>query len=107
MTFLDSLTVALFGLAVVFVMLTLLSLLVKIQSLVLGYIGSSGHKPDISAAAGISAEITAADDEGWSAGELKLLGVDERTAAMIMAIVSDESQIPLSELRFKMIKAID
>ena len=46
-------------------------------------------------------------DTGWSAGELRLIGVDEKTAAMIMAIVSHESQIPLSELQFKMIKAID
>jgi len=42
-----------------------------------------------------------------SAGELKLKGVDERTAAMIMAIVSHESGIPLSELQFKSIKAVD
>jgi hypothetical protein len=33
--------------------------------------------------------------------------VDEKTAAMIMAIISDETQIPLSELQFKKIKAID
>jgi hypothetical protein len=32
--------------------------------------------------------------------------VDEPTAAMIMAIVSDESGIPLSELCFKSIKLI-
>ena len=42
-----------------------------------------------------------------SSGELKLYNVEERTAAMIMAIVSDESGIPLSELYFKSIKAIE
>lgn len=60
-------------------------------------------------------DITSKDnDENWdldivqaSSGELRLVNVDEKTAAMIMAIVSDESQIPLSELSFKSIKAID
>jgi hypothetical protein len=42
-----------------------------------------------------------------SFGEVRLKDVDERTAAMVMAIVSDESQIPLSELRFKSIKAVE
>jgi len=40
------------------------------------------------------------------AGNIKLTEVDERSAAMIMAIVSDESGIPLSELRFKSIKKL-
>jgi len=40
-------------------------------------------------------------------GELKLFGVDEKTAAMIMAIVSDESKISLAELRFKSIKLLE
>ena len=42
-----------------------------------------------------------------TAGELKLFDVDEKTAAIIMAIVSHESKIPLSELQFKSIKALD
>lgn len=39
-----------------------------------------------------------------SCGVMKLQNVDDPTAAMIMAIVSDESGIPLSELQFKSIK---
>lgn len=38
--------------------------------------------------------------------ELKLTNVDEKTAALIMAIVSDESGIPLSELIFTSIKLV-
>jgi hypothetical protein len=37
-------------------------------------------------------------------GELKLIDVDEKTAALIMAIVSDQSGIPLSQLRFQSIR---
>lgn len=120
MTLGDSLMVSLLGLVVVSLVLILLSLLIKVQSLVLGYIMVHKHKLDEAATKSIdtrnfaaveertaAAEVPEALDEGWSAGELKLIGVDEKTAAMIMAIVSDESQIPLSELQFKMIKAID
>ena len=41
-----------------------------------------------------------------SSGDIKLNNVDERTAAMIMAIVADELQTPLNELRFKSIKEV-
>lgn len=37
----------------------------------------------------------------------ELIDVDEKTAAIIMAIVSDESGIPLERLAFKSIKKID
>jgi len=37
---------------------------------------------------------------------MKLVNVDEKTAAMIMAIISDESKIPLSELQFKSIRVV-
>ncbi len=120
MTFSDSVMVSLTGISVVFLVLIMLSFLIKVQSVALGYI--SVHHSKLSIAAkerkdaknvpvktetAITAEVPATADEGWSAGELNLLGVDEKTAAMIMAIVSHESQIPLSELQFKMIKAID
>lgn len=117
MTLADSLMVALFGFTVVFLVLVMLSLLVKLQSLVVGYImvhkdklDSSRSKKTVETYMPVEAEAAfdaEAVDEGWSAGELKLLGVDEKTAAMIMAIVSHETQIPLSQLQFKMIKAID
>lgn len=39
-----------------------------------------------------------------SAGEIKLYNVEERDAAMIMAIVADKTGIPLNELKFISIK---
>jgi len=42
-----------------------------------------------------------------STGELTLIGVDEKTTAMIMAILSDELKVPLCELQFKYIKLIN
>ena len=52
-------------------------------------------------------ETEPAEKKMGHAGELKLFDVDEKTAAIIMAIVSHESKIPLSELQFKSIKALD
>ena len=43
---------------------------------------------------------------GTYGGEVMLIDVDEKTAACIMAIVSHETGIPLSELIFKKIKAL-
>lgn len=113
MTLTDSIMVSLLGMGVVFLVLILLSLLIKIESQVIGYINAHNLKrspADLSVEKNEEELETIPEeviDEGWSAGELKLLGVDEKTAAMIMAIVSHESQIPLSELQFKKIKAID
>ena len=42
-----------------------------------------------------------------SEGELMLIKTDERTAAVIMAIISDRSKIPLNRLSFKSIKLLD
>ena len=41
-----------------------------------------------------------------SAGDVKLYDTDPRTAAMLMAIVADELQAPLNELRFLSIREI-
>ncbi|MGE5493798.1 MAG: hypothetical protein ACM3S4_00605 [Burkholderiales bacterium] len=43
----------------------------------------------------------------YAQGELELVRTDEKTAALIMGIVSYESGIPLDELIFHSIKLID
>ena len=44
---------------------------------------------------------------GMNQGELELINTDEKTAAVIMAIVSDKSGIPLNRLSFKSIKLVE
>ena len=65
----------------------------------------------ISLAGKILATATKGSDkpeaEEFSSGTLKLKGCDEKTAAMIMAIVADDTGIPLSELVFKSIKLVE
>lgn len=40
-------------------------------------------------------------------GDLVLRDVDDQTAALLMAIISDQTKIPLNELRFKSIKCLN
>ncbi len=56
-----------------------------------------------SAAQAPVAAPAAVNAPGTSSGDLELVGVDEKTAAVIMAIVSDKSGIPLNRLQFKSI----
>lgn len=95
----ESLLVALFCWAVVFSVLIVLFAIIRVFSFALK--AFSKKAVEIPAAA---AETE--PEEEFSSGALKLKDVDEQTAAMIMAIVSDESGIPLSELIFKSIKQI-
>ena len=102
-------TVMLVVFGVLFLMYVLISLAGKVIA------GISGHviggkkeeaKAEVKAAPAVEAK---AEDPGeeFSSGTLKLKGCDEKTAAMIMAIVSDNTGIPLSELVFKSIKLVD
>lgn len=106
MNVLEALPYSLFCFAVVFAVLACLWLLIRLFSVLIEALEKQLNKS--------SKPVTAAEpvkapeqNEAFSSGELKLYHVDEPTAAMIMAIVSDESGIPLSELSFKSIKAIE
>lgn len=105
MSFYESVILAVFGLGVVFVVLISLSAIIGIQSRILNAFTRKKETDNEDTAPVQSADENNAPD--ISAGELRLYDVDEKTAAMIMAIVSDETKIPLSELRFKSIKALD
>ncbi len=113
MDILTSLKVSFFGFLVVFVVLALISVSIRVLSKVLlAFEGKQGEVqtqkisvPSEEVAFGAEAHQSAENDVGY--GELKLYGVDEKTAAMIMAIVSDEAQVPLAELQFKSIKLLD
>ncbi len=49
--------------------------------------------------------VTLPDNE--SQGELELVGVDEATAAILMALVSYKTEIPLNRLAFRSIKFVE
>lgn len=104
MSLLEGLQILVIGVGIVFIVLISLSAAVSLESRIFGLFGKSKKENLTTDIAKHSEEASVANA---TAGELKLIDVDERTAAMIMAIVSDESQIPLSELNFKYIRAID
>jgi len=92
--------------AITFVVLIALFLLMKVFTLFFGFFKQKrlfiGNVPGIS-----ENESPELQDGGeFSAGTLALKDVDEPTAAMIMAIVSDESGIPLEHLIFRSIKLV-
>ena len=90
---------------VLFIMYVLISLAGKILAAATKDSGKTEAKPAVAAAA--AAPAAPAAEEEFSSGTLKLKGCDEKTAAMIMAIVADDTGIPLSELVFKSIKLVE
>ena len=105
---------ALFMISIVFIALLIIFLCIKIFSAVLN---AFDHKKDTSTKAPVAAAATTAPasapvkadapEEDFSSGTLKLKGCDEKTAAMVMAIVADDTGIPLSELVFKSITLVE
>lgn len=59
------------------------------------------------APATIVEEIAPSPEAPGSAGQIKLNSVEPKTAALLMAIVADKLQKPLSELRFISIKEVE
>lgn len=110
MSILEGLIISLFCIALVFFVLAFLFVLINVQSKVLNKISNqiTGKYTAKQVTDTTDATLDGGENgDGISTGELKLINVDEKTAAIIMAIVSHESQIPLSELSFKSIKAIE
>ena len=96
---------------VVFAVLFLMYVLISISGKVIEGLSKIGKKIEPAKAAPAApapaAAAPASPEEVFSSGSLKLKGCDEKTAAMIMAIVADDTGIPLSELVFKSIKLVD
>ena len=111
--FLYALQVSLFGIVIVFALLIILAILIMIISRIVRAGESIASKKKKKTEAPAEPTQVQAQTAGTplpdtlSQGSLVLEGVDEPTAAVIMAIVSDESGIPLNRLLFKSIKEKD
>ncbi len=105
MTLPESFLIALYCISGVMLLLAVLYIFLILFSKVLGKAGGEKEKGKADAKNEIKATPATAVNE-LSTGQLKLKDVDEPTAAMIMAIISDESGIPLSQLCFKSIKLL-
>ena len=98
---------------VVFGVLLLMYILISISGKIIQAITKAGSKkepekaPAAAPAAAPAVAAAAASEEVFSSGSLKLKNCDEKTAARIMAIVADDTGIPLNELVFKSIKLVE
>ena len=96
----DSLLLSLVGFSIVFAVLVVLILVVKLIRLVLKkeQVEAAASKPakDSSGSVALTSKVPAPG----SMGEINLYSVEDKTAAMLMAIVADEMNVPLNELRF-------
>ncbi len=93
---------ALIGFCLVLVVLAVLMGFIYLLSYIVRKFEGKGKKEK-------AAEVTASEPElaPGSSGSVKLNNVDDRTAAMVMAIVADELKTPLNELKFISIKEIN
>lgn len=112
----EAINISITGIVVVMLILALLAVLVLLLSKGIRAVEGAAKKKSGKKAESASSEAKTAEPsksvgtalpESASAGDLDLHNVDEKTAAVIMAIVSNESGIPLNRLLFKSIKAIE
>lgn len=109
----EALSTSITGIAVVMIILALLAVLVVILSKLVRAVESAAKKKEKKGEAvpepNFEKQISkgSALPDTQSAGKLDLYKTDEKTAAVIMAIVSNESGIPLNRLQFNSIKLIE
>jgi hypothetical protein len=111
MPLIDALASSLIGSTTVICILAVIAVLIVLVSKVIRAVEGMASKK--APAAPVAATATAAAPAGvpmpagMNQGELELINTDEKTAAVIMAIVSDKSGIPLNRLSFKSIKLVE
>ena len=108
--FFDALKVSGAGITVVMLELALLAVLVFLLSkIVRFFIKKANGRKQIgsSHSAGTDAPVPAVHAPGQKPGELELVETDEATAAVIMAIVSSKTDIPLNKLNFIRIRLLE
>lgn len=98
----DAFIASIIGFLIVFFVLIILMAMIKIMR---GIIEQMEAKPVAAAAAPAAAAPAPAVNPNMvpakrSLGDIMLHDVDDKTAALIMAIVADKMEAPLNELRF-------
>lgn len=113
----EALSVSVTGIIVVMIILALLAVIVVLLSKAIRAVESKTHKKNANPTEEKvlnpvikeqkNGNSLKALPETQSIGSLDLYKTDEKTAAIIMAIVSNESGIPLNRLQFNSIKLIE
>ena len=108
MTISRALLVALVGFCTVIIILAIIALFIKFIAYVFSLITKKKAASAPAPAASVKhAPAVNAPAAAAMRGQVKLIDVDEPTAAVIMALVSHNSGIPLEKLDFKSIKPLE
>ncbi len=111
MSFLDTLSISVIGFAIVFAVLGFLAIFVFLMGRVFDMLAKKKEaKAEIAetsapAAAKIQTGFPLPDNQGT--GSVTLINVTEEEAAVIMAVTSKKSGIPLNRLKFNSIKLLE
>ena len=105
-SFAASIGYSILGMAIVFAVLIILIGVVKVVEQFTKRMGTEEASEEVSAAPAAAPAPAPAKPAPGTAGELKLYNVEERDAAMVMAIVADKLGKPLNELRFISIREV-
>ncbi|MBR3835520.1 MAG: OadG family protein [Clostridia bacterium] len=108
-----ALLIALVGFITVIVVLACIALFIKFIAFIFAVIEKKNEKKVSTVITPIehhsspaqTSDVTLPETE--SQGELELIGVDEPTAAILMALVSYKTNIPLNRLAFRSIKLVE
>ena len=104
----DAILTSVIGIIVVMAILAIIAVLIILVSKVIRAVeGSVAKSEAVIGEAPVAPAAGVPMPEGMNEGEVELIGTDEKTAAVIMALVSHNSGIPLNRLSFKSIKLLD
>ena len=105
----DALATSFIGITTVICILAVIAVLIILVSKAIRALEKAATKkvPETPVAATPASPAGVPMPAGMNQGELELINTDEKTAAVIMAIVSDKSGIPLNRLSFKSIKLVE
>ncbi len=96
------------GMGIVMIVLIALCFVIMLESKVIGLIFRKGEALQKTGPEGAVEKPQVVERKGITSGETVVKGVEgEETLAMIMAAVSNHAEIPLKELKFKSIKALN
>ncbi len=103
----DALATSVIGISTVICILAVIAVLIILVSKVIRAFEAKTATAPAAEAPASSAPAGIPMPEGMNQGQLELIDTDEKTAAVIMAIVSNKSGIPLNRLSFKSIKLLE
>lgn len=108
-----ALLIALVGFLTVLAILSVIALFIKLIAFIFSLIEKKNSKkiteivPIQDKISEVQKSVGPTLPETESQGELELIGVDEATAAMLMALVSYKTDIPLNRLIFRSIRLVE